>query len=475
MAARRLLAATALLLPLLLLPLALFLRSRDGALRAAFPEPPRRVLELVVSSPHWDGVKVEFEEGFRRWLRARDGSDVAVTWLDHGGGANTLRWIQERFRRSPDGIGVDLLFGGGTDPYEALKADGLLLPHEPHAAILHGVARELAGFRIVDPDGTWFGTALTGFGVMWNREVLRRVPELRGLEIKDFADLADPRLRGWVGAADPRGSASYHTFYEILLQAHGYAAGLAQARLIGANVAGYAKFAAEVPKDCALGQVACAATIDHYARAQIQKGGAAIGFVLPEGTALVNADAAAILKGAPHEAAARLFIDFLLSEEAGLLWMLRPGEAGGPRRHSLARAAVRPDLYARTAGRSDVNQNPFAMARTFRYDDAKATARWTVLNDLLGAILVEAEVELREAVRAYHALADEAARERVALVLFENPIDEDEMLELARSGWDADSERRERARIRWTEAARQNYRRALALARAALAGGGGRR
>ncbi|MBI4878675.1 MAG: ABC transporter substrate-binding protein [Planctomycetes bacterium] len=459
---RRLIEALLLLLPLAALP-AVLLALSSGEERYAYPAPPRRIQELVITSPQWEGIKVEFEDGFKRWLYERDGSGVDIKWLDHGGGTKTVRWIEEQFQQKPDSIGVDLLFGGGTDPYETLGASGLLLRYDPPAEILDGVAESIGGYPILDPQRRWFGTTLTGFGIMLNLKVFEKVEALRGLVVRDWRDLADPRLFGWVGGADPRGSSSHHTFHEILLQAYGFEEGMRVTRLLGANCSAFLKFSAEIPKSCAVGQVACAPTIDHYAQAQIEMAGDFIAFVLPEGKTLVNADAAGILKGAPHLETAERFIDFLLSREAGLLWMLRTGEEGGPRRHPLCRATVRPRLFAETAGRSNVRENPFLMEQTFRYDYDKASLRWTMLNDVLGALVIDTHAELQAAVQAYHAL-EGGARERAAELLFRNPFSEEEMLEIAGGRWRDEASFREQMRIDWADFARQNYRAVAAMA-----------
>ncbi|MFG0319553.1 MAG: extracellular solute-binding protein [Planctomycetota bacterium JB042] len=468
----RALEALLLVLPVLALPGLLFGLSR-GEQTFRYPSEPARTLRLVIASPQHQGIKNEFEEGFKRWLFERDGTGVEVTWLDHGGGTKTLRWIEEQYRHSPDGIGVDVLFGGGTDPYEELKADGRMERYDPPHEVLDGVALDLGGFPIVDPDHTWFGTALTGFGLMVNRAVLERVPKLEGIEVETWEDLCDPRLDGWVGAADPRNSSSYHTFYEILLQsAPSFDEGLALARRIGANVSAYAKYSIQVPQLCAVGQVACAPSIDQYVAAQIEKVGDAIVFTLPEGKTLVNADAAGILKGAPNGEAARAFIDFLLSEAAGRLWMGRVGDEGGPRRQPLVRASVRPHLYRDMEGRTDVRDDPFLLEQTFRYDYDKASLRWTLLNDLLGALVIDTQDDLREAMRALRRL-EGPAREEAEERLFANPLTEAEMLELARTRWDED-EFKERKRIEWADFARANYRAVAAMAASAADDGGDR-
>jgi len=455
--------AVLLLLPLALLPLLLFGMSRERAPEGEAPPARGPVRELVVTSPQWDGIKQEFGRGFRAWLAARGRADVCITWLDHGGGTKTLRWIEEQFRARPAGIGVDLLFGGGTDPYEALKAQGLLERHVPAPEVLQGVAAEVGGFPVYDPDGYWFGTCLTGFGLVANRAVLDWVPALRGVSVRAWEDLADPRLHGWVGSADPRSSSSYHTTYEIVLQSFGFEQGMLLLRLIGGNCSAFSKFSSEIPKLCAVGQFACAPAIDQYAQAQIDALGPQIEFVLPQGRTLVNPDAAGILKGAPNAGAARDFIDFLLSEEAGRLWMLRPGEPGGPRDQALSRASVRPALFAELAGRTSVAHDPFAASYDLHYDYDRASRRWNLLNDWLGATLIDVHAELRAAVGAYHGLRG-AAREQAGRLLLQNPAGEDELLELA-ARWDEPG-LREARRGAWTEFSRARYREVAALAAA---------
>ncbi len=453
--------AVLLLLPLLLLPAALFGLSREQAPSGAAPATRGAERELVIASPQWEGIKQEFERGFRAWLAARGEPDVRLTWLDHGGGTQTLRWIEEQFRARPAGIGVDLLFGGGTDPFEALKAAGLLEPHAPDPGILAGVAREIGGFPVYDPDGFWFGTCLTGFGVMSNRAVFDELPALRGLQVRTWEDLADPRLFGWVGSADPRSSSSYHTTYEIVLQSWGFEDGMRLLRLIAGNCSAFSRFSSEIPKLCTLGQFACAPAIDQYAQAQIDAVGPVVEFVLPQGRTLVNPDAAAILKGAPGLPAARQFIDFLLSQEAGRLWMLHAGEPGGPRDQPLSRASVRPALYAECAGRTSVAQDPFALRFDLHYDYERASRRWNVLNDWLGATLIDVHPELRAAVGALHRM-DGAARARAEALLARNPASESELLELA-ARWD-DAPLRESRRVAWADFSRARYREVAALA-----------
>ncbi len=458
----RLLPALGLVAPLLALPALLFALSR-GEERFAYPTAPARTDQLVIATPQWEGIRFEFEEAFKKWLYEKDGIGVDVTFIDQGGGTKTIHWIKEQFRQHPAGIGVDLFFGGGSDPYEELKALGLLARAEPANELVDAIPEHLSGSPLRDPDGFWFGACLTSFGIMTNREVMRLVPELRDVHVATWADLGDARFDGFVAGADPRRSSSHHTLYEILLQAHGFVDGMRIARAMGANTRGYSRYSQEIPKQVGVGQAAVAPTIDSFALAMIDEVGDAVTFVLPAGKTLVNADGFAMLRGAPHRDVARRFVEFLLTKDAARLWMLERGEPGGPKRYALNRAAVRPDVYAEVAGRTHVAMRPFEMPPTFRYDAPKAAERAEILNDLLGALLVDTSTELAAATRAARTLDGErrAAAEREIAWL---PCGEDELSALARGRFATDVKFREEQRIRWTEEARDHYARAAALA-----------
>lgn len=452
--------AVLLVLPLLALPLLLSALSTGEVGRYRYPAEPSRTARLVIVTPQQKSIQDEFEEGFRRWLFEHDGVGVELEWQVHGGGSTSLAWIQEQFLRRPDGIGVDLFFGGGIDPYEALKSSGLLERYDPSAEVLDGVPLELAGFPIVDPDRQWFGSTLTGFGIMVNQRVVDLIGSLRGVVIEDWEDLADPRLRSWVGASDPRTSSSSHMCFEILLQAYGHDRGLELIRRIGGNARSFVKSSSEVPRLCAVGEVACGMTIDYYALAQIEKVGDVVRFVLPEGNTVVNADAAGILYGAPEPVIARRFIDYLLSEDAALLWMLKHGEVGGPRRQDLNRGAIRPGAYEAAVGRTNVHENPFRSEFRLRYDAGLANTRWMLLNDLIGALVIDTHSELVAALDALDAM-DGPARTEAERVLFESPATEAELVAAA-ARW-SESAFRERTCIEWTDFARAHYEKVIAM------------
>jgi len=108
-----------------------------------------------------------------------------------------------------------------------------------------------------------------------------------------------------------------------------------------------------------LGETAYAFSIDFYGFAQVAIAGRTnLMFVLPQDFTAVNPDGIAILKGAPHLAAAQAFIDFVLSEEGQRLWFLPRGHPDGPKQFSIERMSVRPDFYKRYHGISNIEFSP---------------------------------------------------------------------------------------------------------------------
>jgi hypothetical protein len=85
---------------------------------------------LVLLSPHWKGIEDEFERAFKAHHLRETGRTVEFEWLDVGGTSEVLRFIRSEFNNKPAGIGIDVFFGGGLEPYLALKEK----PSAPGAA-----------------------------------------------------------------------------------------------------------------------------------------------------------------------------------------------------------------------------------------------------------------------------------------------------------------------------------------------------
>ena len=345
---------------------------------------------LSILTPHGDNIRQEVGGAFQAWYQTRYGEAPELNWIDEGGTSEDLRYVQSRFTRTPASIGIDLFFGGGTPPFRTLARDSLLLGKALSPGTLAEIPRQVGGTRVYADSEGWYGVALSGFGILYNRTLL----QAKGLPMPaSWADLADPKADQWVASVDPRGSGSAHVIYEIILQKFGWDKGWEMLMRIAANSSHFTKGASAVMPLVSAGEAAYTIAIDQYAWSLIEKLGAdKVGFVLPAGETVTTPDPVAILKGAPHARAAARFIEFLLSEQCQLLWCLKAGFPRGPLRQSLNRMSVLPKVAAEMdSSNSFVRGNPFAEAarQEWTYSDSLTESRWALVNDALGLWMVD--------------------------------------------------------------------------------------
>jgi ABC-type Fe3+ transport system substrate-binding protein len=392
--------------------------------------------------------------------------EVELVWQDLGGGTGTIvRYVRSRFGQSPRGIGVDLLFGGGTDLYLRFAEEGLLQPLQFPPDLLGRIRPQLNGIPLYDPKGRWFGPMLSSFGILYNRNVLTRIGQP---EPAHWADLGRPGLRSWVAAGDPRVTGSLHMVYEIILQGHGWDDGWGLLLRMAANTHDFIRDSGTLTSTVAHAAAAAAGNLDANALSAVAHDPDGMGYVLPAGETLINPDAMAVLKGAPRGRLARAFVEFCLSDAGQRLLLLRPGVEGGPRRYALGRLSVVEEFYKRypPSERAVGTVNPFAVTNTIPYKSDVATARWDALNDLFGAWAVDAQPRLAAAWRAV-LRAPEAERPRLEAKLFAPPCTEAALVEYAREVREGSPRRRTEAIARWGEEARRRYREVTRDARAA--------
>ena len=408
--------------------------------------------KLVLVSPHSDEIQNEFSGAFEAFYETTTGRNVSLEWLDVGGGTSSiLRYIKGEFGRTPEGIQIDLFFGGGLDPYTELAEGGILQPYRLPDEILSAIAPTIGGIPVYDPAFRWYGATLAGFGIVYNKRVLEmldfRVP-------RSWEELGDPRYATWVGSGDPRFSGSVHMAYELILQAYGWERGWDVITTMGANVRNFSSSGSQAPKDVAVGEVAFGLAIDFYAWAQVAEVGEQfVGFTMPDNMTIVNPDGLGILKGAPNLEVARAFVSFVMSERGQKLWFLKKGADGGPVQRQLNRFTVLPGLYGRHREDAAVTMNPFEWRSDLVYDSAKASARWSILNDVIGAFVIDSHDRLRYAWGKAQegGLTPDEVRELSVM-----PLSEKAALELG-TVWRKDQQLRVEKLAEWTSFAREKY------------------
>ncbi|MBK7404524.1 MAG: extracellular solute-binding protein [Phycisphaerales bacterium] len=425
--------------------------------RQTHAAPGGDVPTLIIVTPHVPQIREEFALGFDAWRRRHYGEGAHLDVRTIGGTSEIIRALQARYNSAlaegkysvddsgqvlmqPGAVDVDLMFGGGTYDHGRLKTgvtisverDGktadLVVPMSAPAGF--DQARLDAWFgpnaigagKLYDPEQYWIGTALSGFGIVYNRDLTRRL--LGRDDLTSFEDLTDPRLAGWVALADPRQSGSITTTIDSILSDYGWERGWRTLRAIGANARSFTNSSSKPPIDVSQGEAAAGLAIDFYGRTQSQivmRPGetpetARVGYIDPPGEVSIDADPISLLRGGPHPELARQFIEFCLSDEGQALWNLhaRSTPAGadnprttegvelGPERFELRRMPVRRDFYERFGGALIDKVNP--------YDAASSVppAGWrSAIGIMMGAFAVDT---LDDCSRAWRDLRDARAR-----------------------------------------------------------------
>lgn len=465
---RRFIGVAAALAAVIALPV--LLKPENSVVTERFPAADR----LVIITPHVESIRHEFESGFRRWMKERYGREVVIDWRVPGGTSEIARVIDSGYRAAFEhwwrttrgepwreefaktwllrddpgparaawlasgvGIGIDLLFGGGTLDFIRMKDKGYLVPGS--AAEGTGIAAVAAqhpdwftdgvlpetwgGEQLRDPDHCWVGCVLSSFGICYNRDFLAR----RGIASppSQWADLALPVYENQVALADPAKSATVVKMFENILQQEiqaavregrggdrdraveaGWRNGLSLVQRIGANARYWTDSATKVPLDVAGGDAAVGMCIDFYARSFMEEleqvhGSSRMGFAIPAGGTSFSADAIGMLRGAPNPELATRFVEFTLTMEGQRLWAWKAGTPGGPERTALRRIAIRRDFFTtEDPGRaSDPEVNPWQQQDLLVYDPSYTGRSFEAIRLVIRAMCIDTHQELKAAWR----------------------------------------------------------------------------
>lgn len=453
---------------------------------------------LVIITPHNEAIRHEYGRAFRAWYFARTGRQVTIDWRVIGGTSEIARFLEGEYtasffnhwtnqlgkpwsnevqtafanHRLPSDASplarearatflasevscrIDLFFGGGT--YDFIRqaqagrlVDSGVMKRHPEWFTESVIPQTFAGEEYWDREGRWAGTVLSAYGIVFNRDSLKRLG-FPGVPAQ-WDDLKDPRLRSEVALADPTKSGSIAKAFENVIQqkmqrrqamlppaapgldrtaleqqavADGWNDGLQLLQLIGANSRYFTDTSQKPPIDVAAGNCAAGMCIDFYGRQQEEAvrrrdHSDRIGYISPVGGTVSSVDPIAVLRGAPHRAVAEAFVDFALSIEGQKLWNFRPGTAGGPERFALRRLPVRRDFYTQAEWkslRSDPDDAPFDSQDQLIYHAAWTSGLFREMSFVIRVMCLDTHQELAAAWRAILA-APEPARGQALAVL----------------------------------------------------------
>ena len=365
--------------------------------------------ELIIISPHWEGFRHEFEEGFIQWEKIQHSRNVTFRWLDLGGASDISKTLIAR-KKAGAPLEFDVLFGGGVDTFQELKANQILKRAAIPVSVYKDIPQNLGGNPLWDTDGYWYGVNVTSFGIASNQKLLRQLGKSLPTT---YTQLGMPEYRGWIGSADPRKSGSVRFIYELILQKYGWQRGWEIIFDIASNVRSFNNGSNQTPKDLATGEILSGILIDSYGLDAQQKYGADnIRFVVPSDVTSFFADPVAVGSSATHVELAAEFVQYCLSDQAQKRLLLKKGVSEfAPTHFEIGRLPVLPSVYTEVPSALMARpENPFAASeKTFTYDPKLAQKRWRIVTRLLGLIAVD----LKESIEAarYAAISVQSTKE----------------------------------------------------------------
>ena len=116
---------------------------------------------LVIISPHWEGITTEYERAFKAYYQENYGEDVDIDWIDVGGTSDVIKYVDSQFEASSEGIGIDIWWGGGVDPFIEQAGKGTLVSYQVDESVLGDIPSDIAGVPMYDDEYRWYGTALS--------------------------------------------------------------------------------------------------------------------------------------------------------------------------------------------------------------------------------------------------------------------------------------------------------------------------
>ncbi len=215
--------------------------------------------------------------------------------------------VQSKIEEENGNPSADVWFGGTTDPYNVVAAEGLL---EPYAA---ENAKHLLNEQYRDPDGNWYGIYKGILGFMVNTDELKRL----NLEApQDWQDLLKPEYKDLIWLSNYNTAGTAKLVINTMIQKYGHDEGIQYLVDLDKNIHVYTKSGSGPSKNVGTGECVIGIGFLHDGITQIVDNGYEnVGLVIPSSGTSFEVGATAIFKGAKHPNAAKLWIEYALSPD----------------------------------------------------------------------------------------------------------------------------------------------------------------
>ncbi|HEX2780589.1 MAG TPA: extracellular solute-binding protein [Gemmatimonadaceae bacterium] len=252
---------------------------------------------LTVYSPHGKELLAYTEAEFEK-----ANPTVDVQWVDMG-----AQEVLERLRAERANPQADVWFGATAEIFDRAAKESLLVAYAPSwKSAVDTAAR--------DPQDRWYGTYLTPEVIAYNTQAIDSASAP-----KDWDDVLDPKWKGRVVIRDPVASGSMRAIFgaQILRSIRETGSperGYQWLRRLDANTKEYVLNPTILYQK--LGRQEGAITL--YNMPDIatltQRVGIPVAYVFPKSGTPLLVDGIAIVRGTPHEAAAKTYYEFVSSK-----------------------------------------------------------------------------------------------------------------------------------------------------------------
>ncbi len=233
--------------------------------------------------------------------------------------------IETQIKNEKGNPSADVIFGGTTDPYNALKAAGLLEKYK-------SANDDKIDANFKDANNYWYGIYKGILGFMWNKD---KLAELNLTAPSTWDDLLKPEYSNYITWSHPttagtaklvvntivqKKAAGKKTTYTSsdneTIECYDDTAAMEYFKALDKNTAKYTKSGSGASKEVGIGTTVIGIGFLHDVIYQIvDKKYTNIGMCAPSDGTSYEVGATAILKGAKHPNLAKKFIDFATSAE----------------------------------------------------------------------------------------------------------------------------------------------------------------
>ena len=222
--------------------------------------------------------------------------DIAVDYQSAGAGKLMAKIAAER---ESGKILADIIWTSEVPDFYSMKNEGILEKYETP------LIKEILN-PFDDYDGHFTAARLGTLGIAINTDQIKTPPT-------EWADLFKPEYKGAFGVADPALSGTAYMSVALLEKQFGWEF----FEKLRGNQARIGKGSGQVVDDTASGELAASLAVDYITNDKIAKGAHIALYYPPE--LLMAPSPIAIFKNSPNVAAAKKFVDYLLSYEAQVL------------------------------------------------------------------------------------------------------------------------------------------------------------